>query len=686
MRIACAAILLALWHGVAGAETLAVADFEDGTTGGWTTRGHGDARLTDLAGNVSLRLSGGSVAVREFDVRGMRATYVQAKIAAGGLPAGAACLAEASRDGGAHWTLILRVDPSRGDESTLWSGGAAIAGDGDLLSVRLVSPEGAARCWFDDVRLSGVVEPRLDHFGLEQLRLGSGFDSPVDLSAFARPGTAATSELPLTGTLAIEAEPAQLGLRPVEVEDPSRPPISSLPAVSIGLVRDGDAVLPVTRGLLASDHPDWNWIFEPGQIWSEPGESGISRIALPFALQERSANCTHNGMLIFAVDTHGLIGQAAFEIASETCRYRKFDAWGFLNARFRYEPVAEAEAVAVRHRQRSAARLRVRPVEDLPGYSELASAAGPEPTVFGAVVGGIHYRSACLTRHGDYPACDEIDLPSYSTAKSIMAGVALMRLERLRPGVAALRVSDLVDACPGWGEVTLLNLLDMASGHYRSDGYETDEAALDAKAFFESEHHADRIAFACSHYPRKAAPGQRWVYRTSDTYILGTALAEIARREGLGDLYSGVVLPLWDRLQLSETLATTRRTSDAVGQAFAGYGLSFHPDDIVRIAVWLRSGADGQLDPFLLGAALQREPVGGGLAAGSPAYRYRAGFWARNIAPLMDCAAPVWVPFMSGFGGISVAMLPGDMIFYTFNDSDHYDWGRAVAGLRTVCP
>ena len=57
-------------------------------------------------------------------------------------------------------------------------------------------------------------------------------------------------------------------------------------------------------------------------------------------------------------------------------------------------------------------------------------------TAYGFVIGGVHYAGGCETRHGTYPFCDVMDLPSYSLAKSIVGGIGLMRLELLYPGVS----------------------------------------------------------------------------------------------------------------------------------------------------------------------------------------------------------------------------------------------------------
>lgn len=676
--------------GNAAAEELLRSDFQQGSADPWRAAGAGDVRLTSFEGNVSMRLTAGASAEVAVPVEGKRRLYATVKIAADALDDDAACAAEASRDGGVTWTPILSIVKARADAVTLWPGGQAIADSDGGLRLRLSAQGKRATCWFDDVIVTGVAKADVSGarraLGRAALLTGEGFDGPVDLSAFAPAADAAKAQGHFAGRLHLTGAP-MTGFHMIAEEKGYErgDTIRSLPDLDIDLVQHGEALIPAQRGLIPSTHPDWNWIVEPGRVWSEAGDGELTRAALPFALQERNANCTHNGMLTFLFGADGTVSKAAFQIAGETCRYRKFDAWGFVAARYKPGAVADAEAIARRHEELVAARLPVRSIEERSDALAFATAAGPEPTVYGAVVDGVHYRSVCATRHGDYPACEVIDLPSYSTAKSVFGGVALMRLEKLYPGSAAAEITAHVPQCArGWTGVTLEQALDMTTGHYRSDAYMADEDDPSIAAFFEPGDHAAKIAFACTHYPRKAASGRKWVYHTSDTYLLGTAMAAILRekRGADADLYDYLVWPLWEDLGLSPTLSTTRRSEDAAAQPFVGWGLTYQPDDIARLSRWLMQGAGGLLDLRLLDAAMQRAPEGGGLPAGFPGFRYRAGFWTRDMGAKLGCPGSLWVPAMSGFGGISVAMLPGrDTLFYSFGDSDHWDWSAAAVAL-----
>src|SRR6185503_18422390 len=104
-------------------------------------------------------------------------------------------------------------------------------------------------------------------------------------------------------------------------------------------------------------------ILEPGRIWDERSDHGMSRVALPFTLEERNANCMHNGMMTFLFDGRR-VSNVAFEIASETCLYFKFDAWGQLAATFT-PATAPDPATAAAYTLEVSHRLPVKPIAEL---------------------------------------------------------------------------------------------------------------------------------------------------------------------------------------------------------------------------------------------------------------------------------------------------------------------------------
>jgi len=478
-----------------------------------------------------------------------------------------------------------------------------------------------------------------------------------------------------------------------------------LPPFDFAFVQSGDVLIPLERGPVRAAHPEWEFVVEPGHAWDQDGDGGLTRAAIPFALQERNANCLHNGVLTFLFGGNGHVSNVAYEIGKETCAYFHFDAWGMVRARYFPESLPQAAAAITAYGLERATRVPTRPVaqlaQDHPGvdptqFGSPAEVVPADMTLYGVVLDGTHYTGGCDTRLGRYPYCDELDLPSYSLAKTLVGGLALMRAARLEPDVVGLRVSPLVPECPAatWADVTLGNLLDMASGHYTSELNQHDENSADMGAFFLAEDHAARVRYACEHYPLKTAPGSTWVYHTTDAYLLGTAVAAWYRgRAGAAaDFYQDLLVdPIWRALDLSPAAAVSRRTRDSSNQPFTGYGLTLLRDDVVKLALFLSAGhgaigSQQLIDPSMLRAALQQDPTQPGLPAGATALRYKNGMWAWDAQAVLGCSGPTWIPFLSGYGGIIVALFPNGIIYYYFSDGGVHAWARAAREADRIRP
>jgi hypothetical protein len=488
------------------------------------------------------------------------------------------------------------------------------------------------------------------------------------------------------------------------LDDPGRE-LSDLPPFSFDFIQDGNDLIPVSRGPQVSTHPHWEFILEPGKVWDEFHDGDWSRASLPFALQERNANCTHNGLLGFLFRSDGSISRVTYQVGSETCQYLQVDLWGVLDARYTPGNVEGAGSVLAQHSEEVAARLPVRPLQDLaldhPGtdLENFDWFPPDEVSTFGFAIDGVHYSGGCETRYGPYPYCAVLDLPSYSLAKSIFAGMAYMALEQEYPGAGETLLTDYVTECGNterWRGVSLQHLLDMSTGNYGSLEPHADEFASYETDFIAGETHDTKITASCSLFPRKAEPGSVFAYHSADTYIAGTLMNELLRarlvagKESPKDVHSDILVERVMRpLGLSPVTWFTRRTYDTRAQPYTGYGLTLHSDDIVRIGLFLARGdgvIEGEqvLDRGQLKAALQREPLDPGMKAGSETLRYNNGFWAYRTSLHDACPNPAWIPFMSGYGGISIAVFPNQSLFYVFSDKGRFEWLKAAIGSNQI--
>ena len=689
------------------AERLYFQDFQKGSAPEWAAAGAGDVRLTAYEGNISIKIAGTARTQTEVRTSGRAGVVVRTKIAAQGLSDRDSCAAEASVDGGTHWLTVLTARHGQDSGVAFVEGAFADPRLADqahvLIRFRADLGRSDAACWGDDVAVDGDAPTPVEDRPLNLDFLGSSAPLkglvPLGTLFAGTTGTAPTA--PVVGRLELRPNLRPDGYLPhldldgAKADDPRL----SWPELSVDITSDGTRLVPVHGGVIASTNPEWDWVVEPGMIGMNPADGGLARAVLPVALEERNANCVHNGHLVVLFRPDGTETHAVVQFETETCAYYRFDAWSRLEARFQPAPVAQAAAAVARDRSevshRPSSKAVSRLAVDYPAVdlAALSRAAGPF-AVFGVDDGVSHYVSDCPTRAGTDPQCAERDLPSYSTAKTLVAAQSLFRLEQMRPGTALETVAAHVPACAkagGWSEVRLIDLLDMATGHFQSPVHELDEDA--GTSFFLSTGADEKLAFACG-YRKRSPAGRQFVYHTSDTFLLGAAMQDVVRRSiGQQDIYNDLVRPIWSHLDQSLTLDHTRRTYDAAAQPFTGWGLTYRRDDIVRAARFLTGPADidGQpwLDRRLLDEALQRREPGGGLPAIFPNLRYRHGFWARNVGPLIGCRHAVWAPYMSGYGGISVVMFPNGVTFYAFNDMNHFDWAAAapeVTKIRSLCP
>lgn len=535
---------------------------------------------------------------------------------------------------------------------------------------------------------------------------GSSTVGLVDYSNYAVPGNAADPSNTFEGTLTLTIVDGTLTEQGTSLAGSYSNP-DRLPNFSYEFVQHGTHLIPVDRGVLPSSGSDWEYILAPGRVWDENGDNGYSRVAMPFALTERNANCVHNGVMTFLFDDSGAVSQVAYQIAQESCLYFKYNLHGELSASYSASSVSGAASLKSAYETEVSNRMPTKAISalasDYPGNGVTTSNIGSEVTashmtLFGVAYNGVHYTGGCDTRKGTYPYCDVMAVPSYSTAKSVVGGLGLMRLEQVYSGSQQdLNVGDYVSECSGyqWDDVTLENALDMATGNYSSSSFMTDEGSSSVENnFFLKEAHADKVSHACG-YSRMTTPGTTFVYHTSDTYLLGRAMNVYYQGQAGSskDVYNDLLVDdIWKPLGMSPITHQSKRTYDSTAQFWAGYGLVYHSDDVVKLAEFLNKddgkiGTTQMLDTGLLNSALQKNSGDRGLDAGSSNDKYQNGFWAYNLnasSVVTACTTDTWVPYLSGYGGISVVLLPNGMVYYFFSDNDEHGWTTSAKELDKI--
>lgn len=542
-----------------------------------------------------------------------------------------------------------------------------------------------------------------------QLASDAAPTATVTNEAFALPAAAAKPRHTFEGTLTLNGVATSAGF--TTVKDPygyaSAAALKHLPPFSVQLVQNGSHLVPVVRGLQYTGSPYWNLAVGAGRAWSEKGDRGQTRASLPFALIERNANCVHNGVLTFLFKNK-TVSNVRYQVTSETCEYFQFDLWGQVDASYTPGGIVGANELRNAYAAEVADRLPTKPISalatDHPGAGVDLSAFGGGITpsalsTFGFLYGGVNYVGNCPTRQGAYPFCGQLLLPSYSTAKSAFGGMALMRLaQKLGPSVADEPLQEHVAEATGsaWNGVTIDHALDMATGNYSSAEYQADEAGSTMLSFLLAETYADKMTAALS-FPRKAAPGSVWTYHTSDTFLATRAMDGVLKDDaGAGsEIFAMLRDEVLKPARVSPDSLTTLRTGNSpTGAAFGGYGMFWTQDDIAKVAKLLTvdggvAGGDQVLHSGLLDATMQRDPADRGLTTSGPVpFRYNNGFWARDFSSADNTAftSPFSVPFMSGFGGITVALMPNGSSYYVFSDNNEFVWSNAVVQSNKLAP
>jgi CubicO group peptidase (beta-lactamase class C family) len=542
---------------------------------------------------------------------------------------------------------------------------------------------------------------------LDYQALMDGFEAaaPIDFRSMAPPQEVSHPEHTFEGRLELLDEATSGNFKNVANGEGLSEEEKHLPEFDFEFVQSGDHLVPVQRGLVVTEHPTWNTILEPGRIWQEAGDQGFSRASFPFTLTPKNGNSSFNGTMTFLFDDRR-VSKVWYQVTQETAASLRMDMWGLLEAVYHPGTVANADQIRQDFQKELAGRIPVKPIEqlarDFPGVdvSVFSQHVPPEHmTTFGLVVDGMHYRGGCLTRSGEYPYCESLRMASFSTAKTLFVSLAMMRMaQKYGPEVPGLLIKDYVTEAatsPGdWTSVTVNDVLDMATGNFQTARNMVDEEGRIFAEFFGAEAYADKIRIAFD-WQNGSQPGKTWVYRSSDTFIAVAALQNFLRtKEGeQADLFNFIAREVYQPLGLGPGVMTTLRTvdDDWQGQPVGAMGLWWIPDDVAKLGKFLnvdqgKIGEEQILPLALLDASLQHDPKDRGVSRGSG--WYNNAFWADRFAPAEGYACTFYVPYMAGYSGNIIALLPNGVTYYYFSDNRDFDWHAAVKEadkIRALC-
>jgi hypothetical protein len=332
-------------------------------------------------------------------------------------------------------------------------------------------------------------------------------------------------------------------------------------------------------------------------------------------------------------------------------------------------------------------------------------------TTYGVVINGTNYNSGCATRHtasglGSYPFCAEMRMPSYSTAKSAFSSLAMMRLGQLYGSTVynnliKTYVPQYTDG-GNWSTTTWGNANDMATGNYISSAYESDENGNYTTAFLDDESYSSKIAAAFTPFPYKSTPGTVWVYQSVASFIQTQAMqAYLKQQQGTNaDLFTMMVTDVYTPLKMSGGFMRSVRTDNSpTGQPSGYYGLFYNPDDIAKVGQFVGAdtgiiGGNQIIDPARLKDALFKTSNPGLPVpdTGNPTYKntwvYNHNFWGKKVtaAEFPSISCQFTIPFMSGYGGNTIMMLPNGAVYYVISDAYEFPIDAAITQINTLAP
>ena len=323
----------------AQAQNVFTEDFQDGNSDGWAgSPQDGDIRLSKYQENVSLKMTGNAYALRKIDNISAKHIEISGSFAAENLNTDDSCKLEASADG-KTWHEIGRVTDGQDDAVTLHRLFGTMGVEGTVfLGIRADGQSDTATCWTDNIKISGIrnINTLAADVPHGVLWGGTALIEPLSTHAFTPPEDINAPRARFTGTLNFAGEKAdhfELLKDDFKYTD-TADSLPRLPGFSFDLVHNDIDLIPVQRGPQPSSHPDWEWILEPGKIWTLA--SGQVSVSLPFALQERNANCIHNGVMAFEIDASGAASNMVYQIGSETCAYIQLNLRGSSAINFEY--------------------------------------------------------------------------------------------------------------------------------------------------------------------------------------------------------------------------------------------------------------------------------------------------------------------------------------------------------------
>ena len=490
-------------------------------------------------------------------------------------------------------------------------------------------------------------------------------------------------------------------------------PWDYFPGFAVDFFTHENHLVPASRETILAfgDGSYWRIILSPGTVWFEPGDRGMSRTSLPFALVNDRFNDIHNGLATFAYD-ETRVSSLFLQVTQETSPVYKADFWGVTTMHYTSHPLENRNLLAARFVEEEQHQIPILPFSAL---SERADSAlletfnggieREEISAAGLILNDTLYLQPFYTRYGDYPYGRYMRHAAYSLTKAMGASIALMRLaEKYDEGVFDLGIADYVTitaAHDGWKSVTFADALNMATGvgdnipeRVEPNVMQGDEERPKFLSFLRARSRQEKmdIAFSYADYPW--GPGEVARYNSINTFILSAAMDSFLKsKEGPdADIWEMVLTEVyWPIGIFHAPIMRTIESDGSVGLPPFGYGLYPNIDDVAKLSILLHNGGRHQGRQILhagrLAEAMYRTdisglPTGDSNEYGSLTYHLSFNGWPYRG----EDGRTNRIPFSTGFGGNHWVLLPNGITTFRFTDVNSYGIGTMIDIAEAISP
>ena len=480
------------------------------------------------------------------------------------------------------------------------------------------------------------------------------------------------------------------------------------PGFSVEFFTYQDYLVPVEREIVPAigEGSYWKTILSPGKVWSEAGDGGMSRASFPFLLVAQQSNEAHNGVATFLYDDKR-VSSLYVQVAQETAAWNRTDFWGQSPMEYTPGVIDNVDDLQAAFAQELSRQTPIRPWSDLeedydPGLlATFNDRFHPwDISASGIILDGTIYLQPCLTRYGEYTYCRYMRHGIFSVTKSMGAALAMLRLaEEYGESIFNLKIVDYVEvtsAHDGWKEVTFGDALNMATGIGDNPELQPITAEEDQprfSRFLEAESAQEKldVCFSYGNYPW--GPGEVARYNSINTFVLSVAMNNFLKtKEGPeADIWDMVVDEVYKPIGIQHApIMRTHDPNGSKGIPIFGYGLYPTIDDVAKVAALFHNGGQHEGQQLLhagkLAEALYQTDQIGLPTGDSNEYgeaTYHLSFWSLPYRTAKGDSFQI--PYMSGYGGNHVALMPNGITAFRFADAHIYgieSMVRVADGIR----